>query len=391
MGKKRKLGVAAAIGLVAVVVWRAPAPAPARPPPRLQAEARPAELASPFGPQPERVGAPSPRPAAAPRLATAPAKVRDDWCPPGADQTLEAEVPTDPRNAAALTAAAERLAQTHTDAVHAAALLASGQTDRLAAWAAGTRDPTSYAIAWQACLQADDSAASCRLLSPAQWARLDPGNAMAWLALADEAGAAGLPQQETDAMQMAASAPRATAYASAVPALLGAAFEGSPAQPHRLLLLAAGWRISGLWRSVGLQQALRYCEPESPAWVERREVCERLADTLLAHAEQLDEHAAGLALGRRVGWTSERLAALDEEQQALEELAARQNVMSAVDCANAHRLQAWMAAAASGGEVAGLRALLRDSGRSVRDWSALRRRDMVLAQQVVETAMPPSD
>jgi hypothetical protein len=56
------------------------------------------------------------------------------------------------------------------------------------------------------------------------------------------------------------------------------------------------------------------------------------------------------------------------------------------DCANARRVQGWMAALAAEGEVAALRRLLRESGEGIQVWSLRHRRDLALAQSAAAAA-----
>jgi hypothetical protein len=63
--------------------------------------------------------------------------------------------------------------------------LAAERKLKLAALAANTRDPRIYALALRSCWRRTDD--SCASLNARQWAALDPGNAMPWTLLMDEA------------------------------------------------------------------------------------------------------------------------------------------------------------------------------------------------------------
>lgn len=354
-------------------------------PPYPPAALRRANSMAPQAATPERVspfaalrGSVSLRPATARETSVTPpsAPRDDDLCTDGDGQ---------PRAAGTIDAIVEANAARTPEgrsAAHAAALLVAGRTDQLAATSASSPDPVAYAIAWQACLQADaQDAPSCSLLNAAQWARLEPDNAVVWLALAEEASAHGDGQLEEEAMARAAGAATARSHSAAVPALLGPATARQ--QPQSLDTLTAGWRASSMWRAVGPSQVQRYCEP-AVSGSEREAVCNRLAAMLIDRASDLQLRFAGIELARRLGWPAGRVEALAEEQDALAEIGGPQTMISVLDCANALRVQRWMASVEAQGEVQRLRQLLRESGLSTHDWGRRRRRDLALAESTVE-------
>jgi hypothetical protein len=324
------------------------------------------------------------------------ANTRETPAPPPSAPAVDDDLCTDedrpPRAAGAIDALVEASATQRPagrSAAHAAALLVAGRTDQLAATSASSPDPVAYAIAWQACLQVDaQDAPSCSLLNAAQWARLEPDNAVVWLALAEEASAHGDSQLEAEAMARAAGAAIARGHSAAVPALLGRA--ASRRQPQSLDTLTAGWRASSMWRVVGLGQVHRYCDPAVPG-SEREAVCNRLAATLIDRASDLPLRFAGIELARRLGWPAARVEALAEEQDALAEIGGPQTMISVLDCANALRVQRWMASVEAQGEVRRLRQLLRESGLSTHDWGQRRRRDLALAESTVEAVARHGD
>ncbi len=69
----------------------------------------------------------------------------------------------------------------------------SDSRDQLARLAVGTRDPELYGLAYGICAThgREDANSACRMLSADQWARLDSGNGVPWLAVAAEAKARG--------------------------------------------------------------------------------------------------------------------------------------------------------------------------------------------------------
>jgi len=65
------------------------------------------------------------------------------------------------------------------------ALRLSERVRQLAAMAASTRDPRLYSLALRTCWRRTDH--ECESLSARRWAELDPGNAMPWMMMLDEA------------------------------------------------------------------------------------------------------------------------------------------------------------------------------------------------------------
>jgi hypothetical protein len=202
----RTAGTRAVLAVLAAVLlwlaWPAPPPAPA-PAARLNAVQR-------STPPPARFGSPERAPVAAAvvPLARAEATSADARCivePARAPDRSGADGvdPTPPVDAALL--AARRRIESNLRAspdpyANAVAVwldvppgddadgrLAAERRRRLAALAASTRDPRLYALALRACWR--PAGDGCASLNPRQWAALDPGNAMPWTLLMDEAAA----------------------------------------------------------------------------------------------------------------------------------------------------------------------------------------------------------
>ncbi len=91
----------------------------------------------------------------------------------------------------------------------------TGRIDAVVQQAANTSDARVYAFAYGLCHTGREPAASCRSLSAAAWARIDPGNGVPWLEALGQARAQGDVAGVQDAMSRLASASRFDTYAFA--------------------------------------------------------------------------------------------------------------------------------------------------------------------------------
>jgi len=279
--------------------------------------------------------------------------------------------------------------------VQAAALLIAARTrgsagtriDRLARLAAVSQDPVVYAIALEGCQAgAGDAAASCALLSHAQWVRLDPHNAQPWLELAAQAERQHDGEAQHEAMRRAATAQHSETTAALLPGLAERALGPHAPRLQRTLAVAASWSTQASWRPSHTSQAYAYCVAGLDADPSRRGTCDALADTLTRHGTGVAELGVGLAIGRRLGWPAPRWHALQQEHDAIHEATGMLPGGPALDCRSIDRLQAWMRELGAGGELEAMRRAIARSGRSVEDWSAQFRRSFALAVATVETA-----
>lgn len=128
--------------------------------------------------------------------------------------------------------------------------------EQVARLAAGSQDPFVYAIAMEACKgRSRSEGGSCQLLSPAQWVRIDPDNAVPWRALAAEARERDEPQAEHAALQFAARALRSDVHAGRLPLLVDKALGAKAAPLQRTLALSAGWSADAVWAASHDQPA----------------------------------------------------------------------------------------------------------------------------------------
>jgi hypothetical protein len=122
------------------------------------------------------------------------------------------------------------------------------RVEQMARLAVASQDPYVYAMAIEAChgLGAAELG-SCRLLSRAQWVRLDPDNAVPWQALAAEARERDEPQAADAALQLAARARHSDVHAGWLPHLVDKALGTQAAPLQRTLALSASWSAEAVW------------------------------------------------------------------------------------------------------------------------------------------------
>ncbi len=131
-----------------------------------------------------------------------------------------------------------------------------GRIEQVARLAASSQDPFVYAMAMEACKgRSANDGGSCRLLSTAQWVRLDPDNAVPWRALAAEARDRDEPLAELAALQFADRAARSDVHAGRLPLLVEKAMGPQAASLQRTLALSAGWSAEAVWSASHGQPA----------------------------------------------------------------------------------------------------------------------------------------
>ena len=289
---------------------------------------------------------------------------------------------------AALAAGYQPLLSSQDEATRAAGLLVAGRVDSLAWLAVGSTNSVAYAIALHGCtVKGAAEASACALLSPAQWARLDPDNAWPWLELAAHAREQGDAPTEEQAMWQAAHAGRMDDVAGKLSNLVDQGLGQSIPRLQRTLVLAMSWQLQSGWQSPVARQAEHYCAGgallvDGP----RRLLCDRLAQTLVTHGDRVEDFALGATLGARLAWPGTRLLALRQEADALADAAQFQTMVTDVSCDSIERIQGWLHAVGTGGEVQAARAVLAHSGRSVAWWSAQHQKNTELAAAVAAEA-----
>jgi len=245
----------------------------------------------------------------------------------------------------------------------------------LAQLATATLDPAVYAIAANACKIYDDAPmrGACDLISVDQWTRIDADNAAPWLMLAVQAKQRKDPAAEREAYERAAQAHRLDRYGDSLYAFSQPALPDdiSPMDRIALTLTMTGVEARQQQPQSGVTQ---FCKASNlAADSKRREVCNSLAELYVAKARTLIDFVIGVALGKQVGWSQEKLAALTQERDALQgalgnlskEIFETSNPAEFFGCAMAQRRNDYFTQLASLGELGLARDAIKKAGTSV--------------------------
>jgi hypothetical protein len=249
--------------------------------------------------------------------------------------------------------------------------------ERLALLAAHSDNPSAYALAMAGCggvlPPRQRGSGWCRLLGAEQWARLDPDNALPWLAVAGAAHERGDAAGEADAMHHASVAHLADDRTSLLPRLVAELMPGDVPSALRTQAIIDVLGVQAALPYAGYHAAMRYCSAEAARDGNRRQQCAALAALLVERGMTWADAAIGRGIGARAaGWPSERIEDLRDEQRALVEAAGSiVDVEQPLGCASGRRLASWVRLVDEIGEPDAARAWLRRSGSSVDD--ALRR------------------
>ena len=224
--------------------------------------------------------------------------------------------------------------------------------EELARVAQRSRDPLVYALAVQSCeiYRVRTTPAACRGLSVEEWAQRDPGNAFPWLF--------GMGGEGVDAQRRSLYAERALASET---------IRSSWGTSYSILAKAAPRDEAPLDRSVRFRESLsidsyvslvrsgvlEHCKDSELRQGARRQQCELLATFMTDKSESLMEAEFGNAIGRRLGWSADRLARLDKQRQALSEMTPKDADFAG--CDGLARAEAYFADVSKYGERGALR------------------------------------
>jgi hypothetical protein len=186
----------------------------------------------------------------------------------------------------------------------------------LAQLALTSKEPGVYAIALFGCrLNRDDG--DCAQLSNANWAQLEPGNAVPWLYLADDAAARKDEVAMSESLLRAARAETSDYHWATVLAMAQRPVARDlPAAP-RLVYLS---QLLGIYAALPTPQyvAVRQaCAAERIRDSARRQLCLDLATMMTERSKSLVEFSLGTVVGEQAGWPLERVRRLHDEKDAI--------------------------------------------------------------------------
>jgi hypothetical protein len=253
----------------------------------------------------------------------------------------------------------------------------------LARMALASTDARLYALAFKACGAGSATGeGACRMLSAAQWARIDPGNAAPWQSIFAAAASGGdRPAQDEALFQMANARHNASGFFDLVGAVVNATPDDDASQ-------LAGWLLAtqavGLQAAVtlpGLRPMLHGCRGEALRDANRAQSCAALAEMMTERSDTLLDSMMGAAIGRQIGWPGDRYDRIHGEYRAY---LAQTGTLTGVDnefgCASLRRGLALVRRHAAIGEVRAMREWVRESGKRPEDFIA----DLRASRQGVE-------
>ncbi len=238
----------------------------------------------------------------------------------------------------------------------------AGPFDAVARLAASSTDPRVYAIAFHACSGPNthtQRGGACQLITAAQWARLDPGNAVPWAFVAAAAQAQGDVAALNEAMHQIAQARHSRHGWGELPGLvLAHAPADAPALKATYELIVSVIGVEATWVIPSYQTISPFCKAEALADTNRRETCGRIAELLAEHSDTLLDRSFGASIGKRVGWLSERTDAMQAEFATLSQKVADAGVdPDQPTCAALRRSVDYLRSVEADGELGAMRRL----------------------------------
>jgi hypothetical protein len=270
-----------------------------------------------------------------------------------------------------------------------AARAGMAEAQNIARLAVNSPDPLLYATAFHACRKfVADNSGFCQQISATQWAARDPDNGIAWLHVLSGAGQTGqgqLNSEGEDALFRLSQASRFDQGLSHLPQLRS----GSPAlQQNGLAQLALIQLNNALYHDLALPtygRVSNYCNPDKLIDVNRRQMCESIANKLVSDQSSLLGFAIGAAMGQRLGWPAQRLAVMQQERDAFQgfllETADLPNAPPEAACRKRMDAAVRLENSMQNGEMAEFRRRVANTPGALAQWAARYR-----ASQVKDTA-----
>jgi len=250
----------------------------------------------------------------------------------------------------------------------------------LAHLATTTSDPEAYALALYSCTAA--AGGDCALLSHAQWAKLEPDNAVPWMYLAAEADRRHDRSGVEAALLRASKSRYIDTHMDAISRpFLSDEYQRQPPLVQAMLdAQLIGMRAAFVVPNV--QTAALYCKAGANS-ANSAQICGDLAALLIEHGQTLMEVSIGGHIAEKVGWADPRLSVLRDQVDALRWQMDKdaKSWKEPVGCVAIQQTNARVLR----GELAFIRRELADSGVSVSDaaerWRAEARKRAIASPQ----------
>jgi len=245
----------------------------------------------------------------------------------------------------------------------------AGSLAALILLAEDSHDPFAYGVAYEACAKGDATLRDplCQPISAAGWTRVDPDNAVPWLALADQQEKGGDQDAATAALVRAGDAKKVENPGVSLYAVASRALPGSTTPPESMQLAV---RMTGIEAAMPMLSlgASRFCVKPKVLDERRRAACARLADLFAGKSSTLLEFAISGRLGEAAGWPRQRLDEFMKMREALWGAAlnaSAEEAYKSLDCNAVERINAFFAKRAQLGELGAARDDLAHSGKTV--------------------------
>jgi hypothetical protein len=271
---------------------------------------------------------------------------------------------------------------------------ASTRIEQVANLASTTRDPRVYQLAMNAC-RFTPSAGSCALLNTGQWALLAEGNAAPWLEILQDAWHRDDGAQINEALYRIGTAARYEGNWALAAGLVAdrAKARGADLIAGELLVVDALFKVTT--NPATFQAITKVCSVAALADANRRQACDSAAATLAERSDSMLALAIGANLGRRLGWSDDRVDAIRglqfagmAMQQEGEPETSPENILT---CDGARRVLARFSTVGRVGEVQAVRDWLSATGKPIAPFALqahemFRRRDESEAARAVAAA-----
>lgn len=254
--------------------------------------------------------------------------------------------------------------------------------------AQSAHDPMVYSMALSACRgkQPSSTDEACQQITSQGWTSLDPDNAAAWLQQADDARLADDTASEKAAFEQASNAKTMERYNWSLWSF------AEPLMPSDIIPVERDGLIASLFGMEGALQLLgtasRFCTGDAMRDDVMRGQCGKLAELMVAKGTTLRDLGSGTWIGEHAGWPEARIAALREDQAAMQQahielLGDFEKAETVWSCDAVNRRNAFARESAQRGEIGASRDLVDILGESK---AALAERNRELSRKMFREA-----
>jgi hypothetical protein len=233
--------------------------------------------------------------------------------------------------------------------------------EQLAREATGTSDGRVYGLAYRTCRQGPRGEGTCALLSPEQWARLDPENALPWLYALEAADKRQDPAAADEALyRISVSSRFGEGNTDPAAAVLKHAVDDDASLLASYVLVSNAIGTSAAWSDPS-PSMLKRCGRDQVADANRHQVCASVASLMRERSGTIMSRFTGRRLGIQLGESPESIAREGGELNKM--LHAVSDAFVSLSCADIRRTFGQFTRIAAVGEVEAIRE--REAGRSL--------------------------